>query len=153
MKNELKNELLKYLDGIRVKAKDDKDNYPDYMIKDKVKMDKLLIELLKSSQDVFMSKKSLFEYLSKIDDYIREEIDLLNPPTPVYNDLIVSVFENLMIASVIDDYELSYSYLKNAKEYMHYIRKNFALYLDTSIFPLELFRDLKPILEVMKNKG
>lgn len=71
----------------------------------------------------------------------------------MYNDLIVSVFENLMIASVIDDYELSYSYLKNAKEYIHYIRKNFALYLDTSIFPLELFRDLKPILEVMKNKG
>lgn len=56
MENELKNELLKYLEGIRVKAKDDKDNYPDYMIKDKIKMDKLLIELLKSSQDVFMSK-------------------------------------------------------------------------------------------------
>ena len=54
-----------------------------------------------------MSKKSLFEYLSKIDDYIREQIDLLYPPITVYNDLIVSVFENLIIASVIDDYELS----------------------------------------------
>ena len=149
MKNDLKNELLKYLEGIRVKGKEDKDNYPDYMIKDKVEMDKLLIKLLQSSQDVFMSKKSLFEYLSNIDDYIREQIDLLYPPTPVYNDLIVSVFENLIIASVIDDYELSHSYLKEAKEYMHYIRKHFALYLDTSIFPLELFRDLKPILEVI----
>lgn len=149
MKNDLKNELLKYLEGIRVKGKEDKDNYPDYMIKDKVEMDKLLIKLLQSSQDVFMSKKSLFEYLSKIDDYIREQIDLLYPPIPVYNDLIVSVFENLIIASVIDDYELSHSYLKEAKEYMYYIRKHFALYLDTSIFPLELFRDLKPILEVI----
>lgn len=147
MKNDLKNELLKYLEGIRVKGKEDKDNYPDYMIKDKVEMDKLLIKLLQSSQDVFMSKKSLFEYLSKIDDYIREQIDLLYPPITVYNDLIVSVFENLIIASVIDDYELSHSYLKEAKEYMYYIRKHFALYLDTSIFPLELFRDLKPILE------
>lgn len=149
MKNDLKNELLKYLEGIRVKGKEDKDNYPDYMIKDKVEMDKLLIKLLQSSQDVFMSKKSLFEYLSKIDDYIREQIDLLYPPITVYNDLIVSVFENLIIASVIDDYELSHSYLKEAKEYMYYIRKHFALYLDTSIFPLELFRDLKPILEVI----
>lgn len=147
MKNDLKNELLKYLEGIRVKGKEDKDNYPDYMIKDKVEMDKLLIKLLQSSQDVFMSKKSLFEYLSKIDDYIREQIDLLYPPITVYNDLIVSVFENLIIASVIDDYELSHSYLKEAKEYMYYIRKHFALYLDTSMFPLELFRDLKPILE------
>ncbi|MBG0763176.1 hypothetical protein IY230_06110 [Acholeplasma laidlawii] len=147
MKNDLKNELLKYLEGIRVKGKEDKDNYPDYMIKDKVERDKLLIKLLQSSQDVFMSKKSLFEYLSKIDDYIREQIDLLYPPITVYNDLIVSVFENLIIASVIDDYELSHSYLKEAKEYMYYIRKHFALYLDTSIFPLELFRDLKPILE------
>lgn len=150
MKNDLKNELLKYLEGIRVKGKEDKDNYPDYMIKDKVEMDKLLIKLLQSSQDVFMSKKSLFEYLSKIDDYIREQIDLLYPPITVYNDLIVSVFENLIIASVIDDYELSHSYLKEAKEYMYYIRKHFALYLDTSIFPLELFRDLKPILEENK---
>jgi len=149
MKNDLKNELLKYLEGIRVKGKEDKDNYPDYMIKDKVEMDKLLIKLLQSSQDVFMSKKSLFEYLSKIDDYIREQIDLLYPPITVHNDLIVSVFENLIIASVIDDYELSHSYLKEAKEYMYYIRKHFALYLDTSIFPLELFRDLKPILEVI----
>ncbi|WP_441361517.1 hypothetical protein [Acholeplasma laidlawii] len=149
MKNDLKNELLKYLEGIRVKGKEDKDNYPDYMIKDKVEMDKLLIKLLQSSQDVFMSKKSLFEYLSKIDDYIREQIDLLYPPITVHNDLIVSVFENLIIASVIDDYEYSYSYLKEAKEYMYYIRKHFALYLDTSIFPLELFRDLKPILEVI----
>lgn len=149
MKNDLKNELLKYLEGIRVKGKEDKDNYPDYMIKDKVEMDKLLIKLLQSSQDVFMSKKSIFEYLSKIDDYIREQIDLLYPPIPVYNDLIVSVFENLIIASVIDDYELSHSYLKEAKEYMHYIRKHFALYLDASIFPLELFRDLKPIVEVI----
>lgn len=149
MKNDLKNELLKYLEGIRVKGKEDKDNYPDYMIKDEVEMDKLLIKLLQSSQDVFMSKKSLFEYLSKIDDYIREQIDLLYPPITVYNDLIVSVFENLIIASVIDDYELSHSYLKEAKEYMYYIRKHFALYLDTSIFPLELFRDLKPILEVI----
>lgn len=149
MKNDLKNELLKYLEGIRVKGKEDKDNYPDYMIKDKVEMDKLLIKLLQSSQDVFMSKKSLFEYLSKIDEYIREQIDLLYPPITVYNDLIVSVFENLIIASVIDDYELSHSYLKEAKEYMYYIRKHFALYLDTSIFPLELFRDLKPILEVI----
>lgn len=49
MKNELKNEFLKYLEGIRVKVKDDKDNYLDYMIKDKVKMDKLFIELFKSS--------------------------------------------------------------------------------------------------------
>nr|WIF88079.1 hypothetical protein QOL21_06275 [Acholeplasma laidlawii] len=56
MKNDLKNELLKYLEGIRVKGKEDKDNYPDYMIKDKVEMDKLLIKLLQSSQDVFMSK-------------------------------------------------------------------------------------------------
>lgn len=150
MKNDLKNELLKYLEGIRVKGKEDKDNYPDYMIKDKVEMDKLLIKLLQSSQDVFMSKKSLFEYLSKIDEYIREQIDLLYPPITVYNDLIVSVFENLIIASVIDDYELSHSYLKEAKEYMYYIRKHFALYLDTSIFPLELFRDLKPILEENK---
>ena len=41
-----------------------------------------------------------------------------------------------------------HSYLKEAKD-MYYIRKHFALYLDTSIFPLELFRDLKPILEVI----
>lgn len=71
----------------------------------------------------------------------------------MYNDLIVSVFENLMIVLVIDDYEFFYSYLKNVKEYMYYIRKNFVLYLDISIFLLELFCDLKFILEVMKNKG
>ena len=94
----------------------------------------------------------MLDYLLTIDKYIDYQMVMIIKPSAKASDLMLSVFDSLILAILAKAPKEKYSHLKEkAKEYIFHIRKNYSLYLDPDLFPKSFFKDLEPLIESILN--